>query len=481
MIPFDPAQWTPAPDQVTAWIVPAGAILAVALIGLLWWQVRHRSLASVGRAITTPLVLAWEAQGLHHLAEKTGVKGVAAWVLALVTSAVLVTLAAYADDHHKKHGNLGWPGRLVWIVAVPMGLVVALTAMSAAEFALRIILPLLVALVWWVPYAPAIIRRVTADGTQALRTGALRISPRRIGVWLGLIDPTDADLSVVHEERQIRRLTTAAHKLHHGWRLWRPMRAARLRRLALVATPEMVDEVARRVRLVHEIERLTSPVKAAAPEGTDAAAGARAEPTAEPQDARAEATAPDDSARAEHSAPAPSMRAGGPRRPSPRLRSARAAAPTAAASARAQAGADDRAEDQQTDAGARAETAYAQYAAHVEEAGAEPDGAMVAGWLGYAHAGNGRKAREPWRARMAKEIETGARARPVNLPGAVAALLPPESRTRAPETSAPAADGALDAAGAQTDDILGALSLDSEPGAAAPVEEATPIPEVATA
>src|SRR5690606_6646156 len=55
--------------------------------------------------------------------------------------------------------------------------------------------------------------------------------------------------------------TSTAHRLHHGTRLLRGLRAAKLRRLGLDATPEMVAEVHRRVALVHEIERLTDPTQ----------------------------------------------------------------------------------------------------------------------------------------------------------------------------------------------------------------------------
>lgn len=236
-----------------------GGLLVGLVVLLVLMRARKRhGLFLVGRAITMPLVLAWEAQGLHELARATGLDGPAAWAVALLTSAILATLAAGADEHHKRHGNLGWPGRLVWIVAVPMGLIVALTSATPAVFALRIVLPLLVALLWWVKYAPVV--NTEPASAAASRAGAWRWTPRRIGVALGLLDPTDADLSQVHAERQIRRLTTTAHKLHHGTRLLRGRRAAKLRRLGLVATPAMVAEVQRRVSLVHEIERLTDPL-----------------------------------------------------------------------------------------------------------------------------------------------------------------------------------------------------------------------------
>jgi hypothetical protein len=80
-----------------------------------------------------------------------------------------------------------------------------------------------------------------------------------LGVTFGLLDPTDADLNQIHAERQIRKLTATAHKLHHGLGFVRRMRSARLRRLGLLATPEMIAEVQRRITLVHAIEALTAP------------------------------------------------------------------------------------------------------------------------------------------------------------------------------------------------------------------------------
>ncbi|HZM83031.1 MAG TPA: hypothetical protein VFC19_45520 [Candidatus Limnocylindrales bacterium] len=250
-------------DRISAWWqanwpmlrVPVGAVLALVLLVLLARRVRTSGVSAVAASIATPLVLAWEAQGVFTLARMMGVPVAPAVVLSGVTGAVLVTLASRAHEHYKRHNTLGPNGRLVWVVATPMGLVVALSAHSLAEGALRIILPLLAATVWWSQYLPDEPHGIT--GTQ--RRGTWRWTPRRIGVTLGLLDPTDMDLDQVHAERQVRRLTATAHKLHHGGRIWRGLRAARLRRLGLLATAEMVAEVARRVELVHQIEGLTRP------------------------------------------------------------------------------------------------------------------------------------------------------------------------------------------------------------------------------
>ena len=243
------------PD-LSGWLIPIGAALAGVAVLVVLLRNRSRGIHVVGRTITIPMVLIWEAHGMYKLAVATGLTGIAAGVVAGMMAGILATLASQADLHHRQHGTLGWPGRLVWIVAAPMGLVVALSASTPSEFALRLALPLLAALLWWVRYAPVI-----HPGESRRKQGAWRWTPRRIGVALGLLDPTDADLTTVHAERQIRRLTSTAHRLHHGTRLLRGLRAARLRRLGLDATPEMVAEVHRRVALVHEIERLTDPTQ----------------------------------------------------------------------------------------------------------------------------------------------------------------------------------------------------------------------------
>ncbi|XTZ13831.1 hypothetical protein ACQSSU_20250 [Micromonospora echinospora] len=98
-----------------------------------------------------------------------------------------------------------------------------------------------------------------------------------------------------------------------------------------------------------------------------------------------------------------------------------------------------RANDGQQDSGARASDPYSLYAAYVVREEAEPDGALCASWIGVAHPATGRKARVPWRARFAEEIASGARPRPANLLGEIAALLPPAVRTRAPQSVSPRA------------------------------------------
>ena len=153
-------------------------------------------------------------------------------------------------------------------------------------------------------------------------------------------------------------------------------------------------------------------------------------------DARAETRVPSDTGRGDARAERPrarrDARAEGARRPSPHPRAPHSATTPDAAGARAGQATDARVTADSTSGGARADDAYALYAAYVEREEAEPDGALCASWIDVAHPATGRKARVPWRARMAGEIASGARVRPANLPGEIAALLPPAVRTRAP-------------------------------------------------
>ncbi|NUR59429.1 MAG: hypothetical protein HOV87_12285 [Catenulispora sp.] len=264
-VPTDTVLWGPSDylnwvkDNLQGLAVPTGAALTI-LLGLLvipW--IRRSKLSTIGRSLTMPAVLAWEAQGLHQLATATGAKGVVAWIFACVTSGILLTLAAFADEHYAKHGTLGWPGRLVWVVALPMGIAVAFTGHSTAEALLRIILPLLAALVWWIKYAPIItLDDATGEGT-AKRKGSWRWTPRRIGVELGLVDPTDADLSVVHAERQKRVIVTAGLGTWHGSRLLRWWHVRRLRSSSKKATPEVIAAAVAQVTLTASVKELMNP------------------------------------------------------------------------------------------------------------------------------------------------------------------------------------------------------------------------------
>jgi hypothetical protein len=192
-----------------------------------------------------------------------------AFVLAGVTAAVILTFAAYAHEHHKRTGNLGPAGRMMWYVAVPMGLIVAASSSSLAAVGLRIALPLLSVAAFRVAYLPD-----EPDG-RASRQGSWRLTPRRIGVTLGLLDPADTDLITVHAERRVRQLTAHAAGYHRGAKVLRRWHGWRFGRLTLLADDAMIAEAARRVRRAHLGLASTAPdaIAAMLPAGAEKPAG----------------------------------------------------------------------------------------------------------------------------------------------------------------------------------------------------------------
>jgi hypothetical protein len=226
-----------------AWIVALGGLLALLLVSVLVWRhVRRSTLARIARAIAGPLVLAWEAQGVYQLARAIGIPAPPAVVGATVTAVVLIALGAQANEHHKKYGVLGPAMRLMWAVAIPMGLIVALSAHTAAEVPLRILLPILAGIVFVAPYLPD-----EPPGAERKRKlGGFRYTPRRIAVRMGMFEATDADIDQINRDRLIDQMTILEFKRRQGGPL-SGRRAARLSRLSLTADDEVIAEVRQKV------------------------------------------------------------------------------------------------------------------------------------------------------------------------------------------------------------------------------------------
>lgn len=243
--------------HLAALMTAAGTVLVVLVLAAVWRTYKRASLAAGLRRLAIPLVLLWEAQGLYGVALRVGAAPELAYVLAGVTCAVILTFAAYAHEHYKKHETLGPCGRMMWYVAIPMGLIVAANATSLAGIGLRVVLPLLSVMAFRAPYLP------DEPVGQAARQGSWRLTPRRLGVSLGLLDPSAADLTTVHAERRIRQLTLHAAGYHRGARVLRSWHGWRLERLALTATDDMLDQARQRVQRVHSAITATDPEKAA--------------------------------------------------------------------------------------------------------------------------------------------------------------------------------------------------------------------------
>lgn len=245
------AAWFESHGQIL--IVCAGSILALILAAMLWRRVRNSSVAKVGRFVAGPLVLGWEAQGLYQVGTQLlNLPWYAALPGAGVTAAVLIALGGQAHEHYKRHGVLGPNGRMMLYVAIPMGLIVALGAHTSVEAGLRIVMPLLAYIVFRSEYLPD-----EPAGVQRKR-GSFRWNPRRIGVQLGLFDPTDADITVVHRAHRVQMLIRLSRKAHRSW-LLRGWYTGRLQKHSELADDGMLAEVVAGVTRSDLILELTDP------------------------------------------------------------------------------------------------------------------------------------------------------------------------------------------------------------------------------
>ncbi len=241
----------------------AAAVLASALVLAGARLLRSARLASILRTVTLPLVLLWEAQGLYRVGLRIHAPVSMALILAAITSAALLTSAAYAEQSQQKHGRLGTPGRLMWVIAVFEAAVVAANSQSPAEFALRIVLPLLSVIVFKLPYLVD-----PADDKQQ-RPGSWVWTPRRIGVALGLLDATAGDLRTVQSERHVRRLVAHALGYHDGPAVFRWWHRRRFTRLMRMATEPMLDETVQRIERVRSgLSRVAPPKPSGSPSGS---------------------------------------------------------------------------------------------------------------------------------------------------------------------------------------------------------------------
>ena len=271
--------------SMSGWWVPGGVLVLLVAVVIGFRRRRQTTLAGLVRGIAIPIALLYEAQGLYGLTTALGASGPFAYVLSGLTSALLITFALYADRHYERTtirddedriitpGNLGHNGRMMWYVGGGVGLAVACHATSISGFLMRLMVSFLAVLVYRARYVPD-----EPTGHNRHRQGSWIWTPRRIGVALGLLSPTDQDLVQVHTERRTRQLV--AHRLAAdtttGWRSQRHHK--HLTKLAQLATEPMLAEVQQRVHRARNIYHLTDTTPATESEATEATQAARPTP-----------------------------------------------------------------------------------------------------------------------------------------------------------------------------------------------------------
>lgn len=244
-----------------ALIVPVGALALVALTILIRRAVKRGKADALATGFAVAIATAFSAEGMYEVAtERLHLTHILSLGLFAVAEAAMLSSAVRAKRMHAAHGTLGIHGRAVWVIAVCAGVIVSLNAKSVVEFPIRLLMPILVASLWWLGYQ--------TDATRARVASAISwvISPRRVLVWLRLAEPGDVTVTEAARARLVAQMTATGFRAVSGGRL-AARHVRRLKRLALRADDATVTEAAARIARADAIVALLTPgVNALAPE-----------------------------------------------------------------------------------------------------------------------------------------------------------------------------------------------------------------------
>lgn len=221
--------------------VGALAVLLGAVLGWRWW--RHGEAHQ--RTGTLAVVLAtlfsaegmWEvARGALHLEVYVALVLFAMFEVVMVNQGLLAKHKLASEDPAVKAGARRHM-RFVWLIAFVTGGIASTNSDSLTEFLLRLAAPSVAAGIWWTT--------LTADGIAKVKSAVtLRWSPRRLALWLGVIEPGENDVKDVDRARRVDKLVDLVHLRQTGRLTARGVQ--KLSRLERHADDAMLDEVIRR-------------------------------------------------------------------------------------------------------------------------------------------------------------------------------------------------------------------------------------------
>lgn len=221
--------------------------------------------------IVTLMVLALTAEGMFWVLT-TKLAMPLPWWLAIFVCAVaeglMVNFFRLAKDFQQRHGRPGPFGTAFWIVAVAEGAIVALASNNIVEIALRILLPLGVALLHWI--------KLTAENSEENR-GRFVWTPLNLLIRLGAWRPGKTTVDEAEAKRFETKLTRAAYLLASA-RWFRERKLRRVRRLMLLADAETAAAVVAHLELAYGVE---ARIAAVTTSGTAAVRVANGTPAAE--------------------------------------------------------------------------------------------------------------------------------------------------------------------------------------------------------
>jgi hypothetical protein len=195
----------------------------------------------------TLMVLALTAEGMFWVLT-TKLSMPLPWWLAIFVCAVaeglMVNFFRLAKDFQDRHGRPGPFGTAFWIVAVAEGTLVALASTNIVEIALRILLPLGVALLHWI--------KLTAEQSEENR-GRFMWTPLNLLIRLGAWKPGKTTVDEAEAKRFEEKLTNAAYMLASA-RWFKERKRRRVRRMMLKADPTTAAAVIAHLELAYGIE-----------------------------------------------------------------------------------------------------------------------------------------------------------------------------------------------------------------------------------
>lgn len=233
----------------------------------------------------TLMVLALTAEGMFWVLT-TKLSMPLPWWLAIFVCAVaeglMVNFFRLAKDFQKNHGRPGPFGTAFWIVAVAEGAIVALASTNIVEIALRILLPLGVALLHWI--------KLTAEESQENR-GRFMWTPLNLMIRIGAWKPGKTTVDEAEAKRFEEKLTNAAYMLASA-RWLKELKRRRVRKMMLKADPATAAAVIAHLELAYGIEARITAVTATGTEAVRVASSTQTPAVETTVDVEALPTAP---------------------------------------------------------------------------------------------------------------------------------------------------------------------------------------------
>lgn len=241
--------------EALVYIIGAAVLLLGSIAVWRWWRRGHAH-SRVG-FLAIALATAFAAEGMWEVArESLGLDVVRSLVLFAMFEVVMVHQGLMAK--YKLRLNppkpVGRHLKVVWVVAASSGVVSSLNSANVAEFMLRLLAPLVAAMIFWMDLTAD---KDIPDGEQL----TWQLSLSRIAVWLRMARPGQTTLSAEQQKRREDKMALLAHRLHNGHISERNKTKirAKLAKMSLHVSDDAVTRIQHRVNRASRVEKLTRP------------------------------------------------------------------------------------------------------------------------------------------------------------------------------------------------------------------------------